>query len=353
MNTIGYMAIALWFFVQANAFCDKILLDEGTRGAYLSMQPELAMTGGFQAEFVWKTRQDCHDIRFKKDGAERRMIAMKLSPSMRWEEHLALDMKASIKLADGQKARPCVMLAEREGGSWFRIGMPFMQDGVEDVRLDLANPRLASFSRDENGKLDWQHVGEVYIGAVVEGVGEGELKIYHAKLTNEKFVPSKPIVINVPIAKAVSRGADPAAKVSVEDTEVEGERVLKETFKFPLGRHMYFTPSFRLPDLDYASYSGFRLTYKATIPQPIGGLLVTVSEGGGQFVAPAPKASSEWLSIDLKFKDFKMASWAKKKGDNPQFDVASITSMVIGCHGTANGDSGEGEIWIRKIELIP
>ena len=48
-----------------------------------------------------------------------------------------------------------------------------------------------------------------------------------------------------------------------------------------------------------------------------------------------------------------MASWAKKKGDNQQFDVASITSMMIGCHGTANGDNGEGEIWIRKIELIP
>ena len=48
-----------------------------------------------------------------------------------------------------------------------------------------------------------------------------------------------------------------------------------------------------------------------------------------------------------------MAGWAKKKGENPQLDVAGITSMLIGCHGTANGDNGEGEIWIRKIELIP
>ncbi len=106
-------------------------------------------------------------------------------------------------------------------------------------------------------------------------------------------------------------------------------------------------------DLDYASYSGIRLTYKATIPQPINGLLVTVSEGGGQFVAPAPKETSEWLSIDLKFKDFTMASWAKKKGGNTQLDVAGITSMMIGCHGTANIGNGEGEILVRKIELIP
>ena len=62
---------------------------------------------------------------------------------------------------------------------------------------------------------------------------------------------------------------------------------------------MYFTPSFRLPDLDYASYSGLRLTYKATIPQPIGGLLVTVSEGGGQFVAPSPKAIRMRRAADI------------------------------------------------------
>ena len=258
-----------------------------------------------------------------------------------------------MKLQEGQTARPCVMFVEKDGGCWCRIGMPFTQNDFETVRVNLASLRQVAFSHDENGKFDWADVMEVFVGAVVEGKGDGVLSIRRIAMTNEKFVPSKPIVIKVPKAKEVSRSADPAAKVSVEDTEVDGDHVLKETFKFPLGRHMYFTPSFRLPDLDYASYSGFRLTYKATIPQPIGGLLVTVSEGGGQFIAPSPKATSEWLSVELKFKDFKMAGWAKKKGDNPQLDVAGITSMMIGCHGTANGGRGEGDIWIRKIELIP
>jgi len=352
MKTKNIALVAL-LFVQTFAFADKVLLEDGIRSKYLRQEPELAMTGGFKGEFVWKTVQDCYHIHFKKDGAERRMIALKFYPSMRWEEHRALDMTASVKLAAGQTARPCVMFVERDGGSWCRIGMPFRQDGAEDIRLDFIRLRKTAFSHDEKKQMDWKHVGEVYLGAVVEGAGEGELKIFNAKLTNERFIPTKPVEIKVPMAKAVSRSADRAAKVSIEDTEIDGAHVLKETFKFPLGRHMYFTPSFQLPELDYAVYSGIRLTYKAVIPQPIGGLLVTLSEGGGQFVAPAPKATSEWMSIDLKFKDFTMAGWAKKKGGDGTFDVASVTSMIIGCHGTANGDNGEGEILIRKLELIP
>ena len=107
-----------------------------------------------------------------------------------------------------------------------------------------------------------------------------------------------------------------------------------------------------MPDLDYDLYSGIRITYKASIPAPINGLLVLVYEGGGQFVAPAPKATAEWTTVELLFKDMKMATWAKKaKGDT--LDPAAITSMVIGCHGKATGDNGEGEILVRRLELIP
>ena len=341
--------LTMLLFVHVAAFGNVVLYDAAGRQ---DVPCEMAATGGFKGAFAKK--DGVLSIQFKKDGVERRMVAFKMKPAENLFEQKGLDLEASVKLSEGQTARPCVMFVERNGGSWGRVGMPFAQGGFENVRVNLdASLRQAAFSHDENGKIDWADVVEMYVGAVVEGKGDGVLSIRRIVLTNEKFVPSKPLLINLPMAKAVSRSADPAAKFTIEDTEVDGERVLKETFKFPLGRHMYFTPSFRLPDLDYASYSGFRLTYKATIPQPINGLLVTVSEGGGQFVAPAPKATSEWLSIELKFKDFTMAGWAKKKGNNPQLDVASITSMMIGCHGTANGGNGEGEIWIRKIELIP
>ena len=348
MKMIGFLTVSLLVFIQAVAFGDIVLYDAAGKR---DVPCELAATGGFEGKF--SESDGVLRIRFAKDGVERRMVAVKLKPVEKLLEQKGLDIEAEVKLAEGQTARPCVMFVEKDGGSWCRIGMPFPQNGFEKVRVNLFNMRQAAFSHDGNGKIDWADVEEIFIGMVVEGKGDGVLSIRRIAMTDQKFVPTKPLVIKVPKAKEVSRGADPAAKVSVEDAEFDGEHVLKETFKFPLGRHMYFTPSFRMPDLDYASYSGIRLTYKAIIPQPINGLLVTVSEGGGQFVAPAPKETSEWLSVDLKFKDFNMASWAKKKDGNTQLDVAGITSMMIGCHGTANVGNGEGEILIRKIELIP
>ena len=348
MKMISILTVSLLLIIQTVAFGDIVLYDAAGKQDVL---PELAATGGFDGTF--SANDGVLTIRFKKDGMERRMVAVKMKPVENLLEQKGMDIEANVELSEGQKARPCVMFVEKAGGSWCRFGMPFPQNGFEKARLNLSNLRQAAFSHDGNGKFDWADVDEMFVGMVVEGKGDGVLSIRRIAMTNEKYVPTKPAVIKVPMAKEVSRSADRAAKVSVEDAEFDGDHVLKETFKFPLGRHMYFTPSFRLPDLDYASYSGFRVTYKATIPQPIGGLLVTVSEGGGQFVAPAPKETSEWLSVDLKFKDFEMASWAKKKGDNPQLDVAGITSMMIGCHGTANVGNGEGEILIRKIELIP
>ena len=348
MKNISCLTVSLLLFIPTVVFGEIVLYDAAGKQ---DVPHEMAATGGFESKLL--EQNGVLTIQFKKDGMERRLVALNIKPAVKLLEQKGLDMDAKVELSEGQVARPCVMFVEKNGGSWCRVGMPCLQNGFEKIRLNIFNLRQAAFSHDENRKIDWSDVAEMFIGLVVEGKGDGVLSIRRITLTNEKYVPSKPVVIKVPMAKEVSRSADRAAKVSIEDTEVDGEHVLKETFKFPLGRHMYFTPSFRLPDLDYESYSGFRLTYKATIPQPIGGLLVTVSEGGGQFVAPAPKATSEWLSIELAFKDFTMASWAKKKGDNPQLDVVGITSMMIGCHGTANVGNGEGEIWIRKIELIP
>ena len=345
MKNIACYALTVLMMAGMCASAAVVWLDDDFKNAI-----ELANTGGFEGKL---DKQDGLTITFKKTGAERRMIAAKVAVKEGFEEHKALAMAMRVQLADGQTARPLVMFVEEDGGSWYRIGMPLTQEGMADVHLNLFNVQQTSFSRDGNGKFDWERIRELYLGVVVEGAGEGVVRIAGFIMTNDPFVPTKPVEIKLPTAKAVSRSADPAAKVTVEDVEIDGMRVLKETFAFPLGRHMYFTPSFQLPEMDYAVYSGFRLTYKATIPQPIGGLLVTVTEGGGQFVAPAPKATSEWLPIDLKFKDFKMSSWAKKKDGNTDFNVAGMSSMVMGCHGTANSDGGKGEILIRKIELIP
>ncbi|MBR6059295.1 MAG: CIA30 family protein [Victivallales bacterium] len=344
--------ILLLLGIQMVAFGELVFFDGAKLGTIVKQSPELAATGGFMGKLLHG--EGGFDVSFQKDGAERRMIALRILSSTRLEEYRALDLTITAKMSAGQTARPCVMFVEANGGSWCRVGMPFQLDGQsQTVRLNLENIRQTAFSHNDSKGLDWAAIAEIYIGVVVEGAGEGTLVYHKMAMTNERLVPTRPLNISLPLAKRLSRSADKAVKYSIEDVEIDGERVLKETFMFPLGRHMYFTPAFQLPELDYAAYSGIRLTYKAMIPKPINGLLVTMAEGGGQFVAPSPTEANEWRTIDLKFKDFKMAGWAKKKDGNTKFDVGAVTSMSIGCHGTANEGSGQGEILIRKIELIP
>ena len=352
MKNNSLYLLVFFLCIQVAVFGEIVFFEGVKLSSLLKKAPELAMTGGFDGKL--QNREDGLEISFRKDGAERRMIALRIYPSSALEEYRALDLTASVTLATGQTARVCVMFVESDGESWCCVGMPFQLDGQSQrVRLNLENIRQTAFSHNDSKRLDWGAIAEIYIGVVVEGTGEGTLLYQKMAMANERFVPTKPLNINLPLAKMFSRSADKAVKYSIEDVEIDGERVLKETFKFPLGRHMYFTPSFQLPELDYAAYSGIRLTYKAKIPKPINGLLVTMAEGGGQFVAPSPAETDEWRSIDLKFKDFKMAGWAKKKDGNTNFDIGNVMSMSIGCHGTANEGDGQGEILIRKIELIP
>jgi hypothetical protein len=116
---------------------------------------------------------------------------------------------------------------------------------------------------------------------------------------------------------------------------------------------MYFVPSFRLPELDFASYSGLRLTYKASIPKPIPGLLVQLYEGGGSYYAPPPKNSDDFTTVDIKFTDFKIAGWAKKPGDDQELKLEKLSSISIGCHGSAAENQGKGTFTVKKLELIP
>ena len=352
MNRKNICLLAGLLGIQMVVLGEIVLFDGVKSGALLRKPPELAMTGGFTGKL--QHGEDGLEVSLRKDGAERRMIGLKLYPATGLEVHHAVDLTVGAKLSVGQTARPCVMFVAADGGSWYRVGSPFQRGAQEEtLRLNLDDMRRTAFSNVSDKSLNFSEIKEIYVGAVVEGAGEGMLIFRKMTMTNKRFVPTKPLNISLPLSKGLSHSADKAVKFSNEDIEIDGVRVLKETFKFPLGRHMYFTPAFQLPELDYAAYSGIRLTYKATIPKPINGLLVMMAEGGGQFVAPSPGETKEWRSIDLMFKDFKMAGWAKKKEGDMKFDVGYVTSMSIGCHGTAKEGNGEGEILIRKIELIP
>jgi hypothetical protein len=114
---------------------------------------------------------------------------------------------------------------------------------------------------------------------------------------------------------------------------------------------MYLTPSVPVPAADLEGYTALRFRYRATLPEGVKGLLVTLSErGGGQWYVEPP-ASPEWTTIRLPFTQFANADWGKDP--DGKLDIEQIAGLIIGTHGTATGEGGSGQIQVCDIEFVP
>lgn len=294
-------------------------------------------------------------ISFTKSGPERRYIALQASAGDVMAAYKVLEMTAVVKdMTAGVTLRPAVMLFEYTGGAWYRFGLPLVVGAGEGpLRMGFNGLRQAKFSTDSNGVLDWPEVSHFWVGLLADGVGSGKVELREVSFTSKPFVPTGPLDIAVPAVANWSMSIDKAAThtaAMVKDGDVELPTM---SFRFPLNRHMFITPAIILPEGEYASYNGLRLTYRAKTPAGINGLLVMLHEGGGSFYTTIPvPASAEWRTIELPFSSFQMASWNKKPSGST-LEVAAITRLTIGCHGVATGDNGEGDFAVKKIELIP
>lgn len=295
-------------------------------------------------------------VSFEKTGEERRLVAVEArldTPPPAAPR--ALDLRCRLTLGPGAVARPAVLVWERGGGVWYRLGkrVPASAGDLRDTRLSLQAMRQAAFSQDASGQLEWDQAERLWVGFAVDGTGKGAFDLASAALTAEPFRATEPASLLEAEPARWSVGADPAVTGrAVERVEVDGVPCLRLRFRFPGGRHMYFVPSQGLPELEYAAYGGIRLTYRATLPPGIGGLLFCVVENNGQFVAaPAPKASADWVSVTVPWSAFALGSWSKD--DNGRLDIDAISRISVGAHGTAAGEGGDGEILIRAIEAVP
>ncbi|NLG12749.1 MAG: hypothetical protein GX561_00895 [Lentisphaerae bacterium] len=345
-HCVWYAIAMISCFVAQCQDAVKQLIPDGRKP-----EVELVQSGGFEGKL--SRSRDSLTISFKKVGQERRLISVRTVLPEGLSSYPAFEGSIVATFGSDQVVRPCVMFFEASGACWYRLGsaLDYRYGGL--FRLNLASLSQAAFSKDDNGQLDWDKIREVRVGVTVDGAGEGEVTLSQLMLTSQRYVPTKPEIIPLPKAKSIGKGADPAAKVSVEDVVIDGQHALHYSFEFPLNRHMYFVPSFRLPELDFASYSGLRLTYKASIPKPIPGLLVQLYEGGGSYYAPPPKNSDDFTTVDIKFTDFKIAGWAKKPGDDQELKLEKLSSISIGCHGSAAENQGKGTFTVKKLELIP
>jgi len=292
-------------------------------------------------------------VTFSKAGEERRLLALEALPKGSAADAKALALRYRLNLTKGQPPRLSLMAYEQGGGAWFKVGAAAVTGSVfTDGRLALTSLRQTAFSDDATGRLEWDKLEKVWIGLAIDGPAEGTLEVSQARFTSEPYKPTQPLRIaagawNVAKDKAVD------ATLTTPNEGPDGKPCMKFEFKFPGGRHMYAIPSVAAPSEELDGYSGLRFTYKATLPEGIKGLLVSLSEqtGGQHYADPPPPSSADWTTITIPFDQFKLAGWAKD--DNGKLDVGQIRSVNIGTHGTSSGQGGPGLILVADVQFVP
>ena len=319
-----------------------------------ALQPAVGVDASLAAVPAGEAGGPLWRIVFTKKGSERRFVPLAIEAPAAMPAFKALEVTVAANADEAVAIRPAIMFFDKNGDAWYRYGTPVGTDGkAATLRMNLVSLRRTNFSSGAGNELDWSGLSHFWVGFLADGEGAGRVELSNASLTSRPYVPTAPLEIALLPIQKWSLGIDKAATQStamVKDGDVDVPTV---SFRFPLNRHMFVTPVMPLPEAEYASYKGLRLTYKAKVPAGIKGLLIMLGEGGGSFYTTvAVPPSAEWRSIDLPFDSFMMASWSKKPSGS-DLDVSNIKSITIGCHGSATGDNGEGEIAVKKLELMP
>ncbi len=296
-------------------------------------------------------------VTFDKAGAERRMVALSHPVTRDLAGIKALEIDCSAELAPGLTVLPAILFFEKSGGVWVKLAASAALPASpgERLRLPLEPLREAAFSRDKSGKIEWDTVDRVWLGFVVDGKGKGTVTLSRIWVTDRPYRPTRPVSLLPAGPPAWSVGHDPAVKTSIKtDAPGPGDRkCTRLDFNFPGGRHMYVVPSHPIRSIELGAYKGVRLTYKATLPKGIEGVLFMLVEAGGAqyFASPPPPPTDTWKSIVIPFSRFKHGSWTRDA--NGRLDLNEVRKVCVGAHGTASGKGGSGQIWTASIEAVP
>lgn len=306
----------------------------------------VAAPGGEEGTWLWQFRNT--------DSAPRLLALSGALDGGLPEGLLSAQLRCSATLAEGNAPRVAVALFEKGGACWFAVGPTAPTAQVADARISLASLRPAAFSADESGQLEWSDVVRVWVGAVLEGRSAGTFRLSRAVLTSEPYRAERPLRLTGNGPGTWSVGKDPAvtAVVTMPQGGPDGQECMAVEFHFPGGQHMYMVPSTPVVPRELEGFSALRLTYKASLPPGIPGLLVMLGEQGAQFYASQPPpASEDWTTITIPLEQFKLGEWTKD--DNGRLDMARVSTVMVGCHGTAVGAGGPGSISVCDIELVP
>ncbi|MBM3497303.1 MAG: hypothetical protein FJX74_01410 [Armatimonadetes bacterium] len=292
-------------------------------------------------------------VAFTKADEPRRLLALEGVPAKSAEGCKALVARYRLSLKTGE-ARLALVAWDASGNAWYKTGSQPAPDGeFTDGRVAVGAPRAAAFNQEPALEFTWGDIERVWVGLVIDGAAEGTLELSAARLTDEPYRATEPLVLKIADAKAWGIGQDPAvtSEMTVADEGPDGEPCTKLAFTLPGGKHMYLVPSMNLPQTDLEGYSALEITYRAQLPPGIQGLLLMLGESGGQFmVEPLPPPSEDWVTMTIPFADFKLGGWSKD--DNGQLDTDRVQNVMVGTHGVST-TGGQGLIEVSDVRFVP
>lgn len=320
---------------------------------------QLVSPSGIEARLETVTGSDggpeALQVTFTKPGEERRLLALEVPPRGDLREYRALILRYEVQLCQGQPPRLALVAFDGRSGAWFKVQpYPVAVGKSAEGRLSLASLQRAAFSRDAGEAPAWDRIEKVWLGWVLDGPAEGSFEITQVSFTREPYRPTEPLEITGDGPGRWSVGQDPAVQstLTTPNEGPGGKPCMKFEFTFPGGRHMYATPFTPVPPVEREGYRALRFTYKATLPEGIGGLLVMLGEQGAQFFAdPPPPPSADWTTLTIPFEQFKLGGWSRD--DNGQLDLERVDRVFIAVHGTAAGSGGSGTLWATDIQFVP
>lgn len=295
-------------------------------------------------------------VEFEKTDDVRRMVAVSGSVAPGLAEARVVELDGDLQLTEGEAPRVCAVLFGRHGERWIRKGVTVEAGGGRrSWPVSIARMQPAAFTEAEVGVVAWPDVERVWVGLVFGGPARGRWDVRAIRFTDG----SPPGLLPAALMHAGATGwqlhHDASVKATLATVEggPEGQSAMRVNYSFPGGRHMFCTCSLPVSAEQPELYRAVRLTYRASLPPGIDGLLFILAESGGAcyLADPAPGPSAEWRTLDVPYAAFRLASWTPDP--NSRLDPETLTTVWVGTHGKASEDGGPGWIEVAAIELVP
>ena len=295
-------------------------------------------------------------VEFEKPGDVRRMVAVTGAVPRDMDAARVVMLDGELHLVEGAPPRVCAVLFGRNGERWIRKGVEVQPgDGPRSWPVSVARMQPAAFTETDTGAVVWPRVERVWVGLVFDGPAKGRWEVRAVRFTNESPAALVPAPLMRPGATGwqLHHDASVKAKLTTSEDGPAGQQTMRVTYTFPGGRHMYCTCSLPVSAEQPKLYRGVRLTYRASLPPGITGLLFILAEGNGAcyLAEPMPGPSEQWRTVALPYSAFRLATWTPDP--NSRFDPETLTTVWVGTHGAASGEGGPGWIEVAAIELVP